>query len=169
MKNEPIDIRSKRLNEIVLKTNAMLNAAFRDMRDKKVEEATVTVKISVAIAEGVKDVDGKMHLCQKPVISCDIKKTVNHSEKSTTIIDTGDVELEEENGNFVLVPTIGSQVSMDELPDEQEPDGDAAYLEALAEEYPIEQEPDETEEEPGRVAPCGFADPIFFQQDTGKS
>lgn len=140
MKNEPIDIRSKRLNEIVLKTNAMLNAAFRDMRDKKVEEATVTVKISVAIAEDIKDVDGKMHLCQKPVISCDIKKTVNHSEKSTTIIDTGDVELEEENGNFVLVPTIGSQVSMDELPDEQEPDGDDELLASLAEEYGVDMD-----------------------------
>lgn len=157
MKNEPIDIRSKRLNEIVLKTNAMLNAAFRDMRDKKVEEATVTVKISVAIAEDIKDVDGKMHLCQKPVISCDIKKTVNHSEKSTTIIDTGDVELEEENGNFVLVPTIGSQVSMDELSDEQEPDEDAAYLEALAEEYPIEQEPGEPEEAPKKDEPHVYA------------
>lgn len=145
MKNEPIDIRSKRLNEIVLKTNAMLNAAFRDVRDKKVEEATVTVKISVAIAEGTKDVDGKMHLCQKPVISCDIKKTVNHSVKSTTIIDTGDVELEEENGNFVLVPTIGSQVTMDELPDGQdtdtpEVDADAVYLEELEKEYGVETE-----------------------------
>lgn len=169
MKHEVIDIRSKKLNDIVLQTNAMLNGAFWDMVDKKVEEATVTVKISVGIAESAKEVDGRIRLAQKPVISCDIKKTVNYSEKACVVVDTGDVELEEENGKFVLVPAVGSQVTMDELPDGQEPDEDAAYLESLAEEYPIEQEPDEPEEEPERVAPCGFADPIFFQQGTGES
>lgn len=163
MKNEPIDIRSKRLNEIVLKTNAMLNAAFRDMRDKKVEEATVTVKISVAIAEIYKEVDGEMHPCQKPVISCDIKKTVNHSERSTALINTGDVELEEDNGKFVLVPTIGSQVSMEEMQDDG---ADDALLADLAEEYGVDVET-ARDVVAGKVLGSGdIADPIYYKSST---
>lgn len=169
MKHEVIDIRSKKLNDIVLQTNAMLNGAFRDMVDKKVEEATVTVKISVGIAESAKEVDGRIRLAQKPVISCDIKKTVNYSEKACVVVDTGDVELEEENGKFVLVPAVGSQVTMDELPDEQEPDEDAAYLEALAEEYPIEQEPDEPEEEPKKDEPHVYAGLAYSELLMGES
>lgn len=93
-----------------------------------------------------------------PVISYKLQNSMKYVVSSAGVMDTGGMELEQNpDGSYVLAPAVGSQVTMDELPDEPETDEDAAYLEALAEEYPIEQEPDEPEEAPKKDEPHVYA------------
>lgn len=167
MKKQKLSLYSGIFAGMVQEVNQTLADAFDGMKAKQIEESTVTVKISLALTEKpVVQEDGRIKAVQVPVISYKLQNSMKYVVSSAGVMDTGGMELEQNpDGSYVLAPAAGSQVTMDE----QEPDEDAAYLESLAEEYPIEQEPDETEEEPERVAPCGFADPIFFQQDTGES
>ena len=167
MKKQKLSLYSGIFAGMVKEVNKTLADAFDGMKAKQIEESTVTVKISLALTEKpvVQD-DGRVKAVQVPVISYKLQNSMKYVVSSAGVMDTGGMELEQNpDGSYVLAPAVGSQVTMDE----QEPDGDEAYLEALAEEYPIEQEPDEPEEEPERVASCGFADPIFFQQGTGES
>ena len=167
MKKQKLSLYSGIFFGMVQEVNKTLADAFDGMKAKQIEESTVTVKISLALTEKpvVQD-DGRVKAVQVPVISYKLQNSMKYVVSSAGVMDTGGMELEQNpDGSYVLAPAAGSQVSMDE----QEPDEDAAYLEALAEEYPIEQEPVDTEEEPERVAPCGFADPILFQQGMGES
>ena len=167
MKKQKLSLYSGIFAGMVQEVNKTLADAFDGMKAKQIEESTVTVKISLALTEKpvVQD-DGRVKAVQVPVISYKLQNSMKYVVSSAGVMDTGGMELEQNpDGSYVLAPAVGSQVTMDE----QETDEDAAYLEALAEEYPIEQEPVDTEEEPERVAPCGFADPIFFQQGMGES
>lgn len=148
MKKQKLSLYSGIFAGMVQEVNQTLADAFDGMKTKQIEESTLTVKISLALTEKpvVQD-DGRVKAVQVPVISYKLQNSMKYVVSSAGVMDTGGMELEQNpDGSYVLTPAVGSQVTMDELPDGQEPD-----------------------EEPERVAPCGFADPIFFQQDTGES
>ena len=159
MKKQKLSLYSGIFAGMVQEVNQTLADAFDGMKAKQIEESTVTVKISLALTEKpvVQD-DGRVRAVQVPVISYKLQNSMKYVVSSAGVMDTGGMELEQNpDGSYVLSPSVGSQVTMDELPDEQEPDEDAAYLDALAEEYPIEQEPDEPEEEPKKDEPHVYA------------
>lgn len=167
MKKQKLSLYSGIFAGMVQEVNQTLADAFDGMKAKQIDESTVTVKISIALVENPVVQGGeRVRTAQVPVISYKLQNSMKYVVSSAGVMNTGGMELEQNpDGSYVLAPAVGSQVTMDE----QETDEDAAYLEALAEEYPIEKEPGDTEEEPERVAPCGFSDPIFFQQGTGES
>lgn len=167
MKKQKLSLYSGIFAGMVQEVNQTLADAFDGMKAKQIEESTVTVKISLALTEKpvVQDY-GRVRAVQVPVISYKLQNSMKYVVSSAGVMDTGGMELEQNpDGSYVLAPAVGSQVTMDE----QEPDEDAAYLEALAEEYPIEQEPDEPEEAPKKDEPHVYAGLAYSELLMGES
>lgn len=147
MKKQKLSLYSGIFAGMVQEVNQTLADAFDGMKAKQIEESTVTVKISLALTEkpAVQD-DGRIKAVQVPVISYKLQNSMKYVVSSAGVMDTGGMELEQNpDGSYVLAPAVGSQVTMDELPDGQEPDApevdaDAVYLEELEKEYGVETE-----------------------------
>lgn len=145
MKKQKLSLYSGIFSGMVQEVNDTLAAAFDGMKEKKIEESTVTVKISLALAEKpVVTEDGGLRAVAVPVISYKLQSAMKFVTSSAGVMDTGGMELEQAaDGTYVLSPAVGSQVTMDEM--EPETDTDAVYLEELEKEYGIE-EPDAEED-----------------------
>lgn len=129
------------------------------LRETGAEKATITVKINVSLdTREVVSADNTLRPAKVPVMDYKISNVVKLASNSADVVDTGNLEIHKLMEGYELRPAGVEQMSIDE------PDEDEEILAELAEEYGIEQEPDEPEREPERVAPCGFADPIFLQQ-----
>ena len=142
MKKQKLSLYSGIFAGMVQEVNQTLADAFDGMKAKQIEESTVTVKISLALIEKpvVQD-DGRVRAVQVPVISYKLQNSMKYVVSSAGVMDTGGMELEQNpDGSYVLAPSVGSQVTMDELPDEQEPDGDDELLASLAEEYGVDMD-----------------------------
>lgn len=141
MKKQKLSLYSGIFSGMVQEVNDTLAAAFDGMKEKKIEESTVTVKISLALTEKpvVAD-DGGLRAVQVPVISYKLQNAMKYVVSSAGVMDTGGMELETEpDGTYVLAPAVGSQVSMEEMQDDGA-DADDALLADLAEEYGVDME-----------------------------
>lgn len=142
MKKQKLSLYSGIFSGMVQEVNETLAAAFDGMKEKQIEESTVTVKISLALVEKpVATEDGGVRAVQVPVISYRLQNAMKYVVSSAGVMDTGGMELETEpDGSYVFAPAVDTQVAMDEFPDGQEPetDTDAVYLAALEEEYGID-------------------------------
>ena len=142
MKKQKLSLYSGIFAGMVQEVNQTLADAFDGMKEKQIEESTVTVKISLALTEKpvVQD-DGRVKAVQVPVISYKLQNAMKYVVSSAGVMDTGGMELEQNpDGSYVLAPAVGSQVTIDELPDGQEPDGDDELLASLAEEYGVDMD-----------------------------
>lgn len=148
MKEQKLSLYSGIFAGMVQEVNQTLADAFDGMKEKQIEESTVTVKISLALTEKpVVQEDGRIKAVAVPVISYKLQNAMKYVVSSAGVVYTGGMELEQNpDGSYVLAPAVGSQIGMDETPDEQEPtetdeeemDPDTVYLNELDREYGIE-------------------------------
>lgn len=142
MKKQKLSLYSGIFAGMVQEVNQTLADAFDGMKAKQIEESTVTVKISLVLAEKPVVQDGeRVRTVQVPVISYKLQNSMKYVVSSAGVMDTRGMELEQNpDGSYVLAPSAGSQVSIDELSDEQEPEGDDELLASLAEEYGVDMD-----------------------------
>ena len=140
MKKQKLSLYSGLFSGMVQEVNEKLSSAFAGMKEKQIEESTVTVKISLALAEKpVVTEDGGLRAVAVPVISYKLQSAMKFVTSSAGVMDTGGLELERAaDGTYVLSPAVGSQIGMEEA-DEPE-DADDALLAELAEEYGVDME-----------------------------
>jgi hypothetical protein len=132
------------------------------LRETGAEKATITVKINVSLDTiEVVSADNTMRPAKVPVMDYKISNLVKLASNSADVVDTGNLEIHKLVEGYELRPAGVEQMSMDDTDEDEE------ILAALAEEYPIpEAEEDEEAAPPAeKIAPMGFADPIFYKNE----
>lgn len=100
---------------MVAETNQMIADAIEGMRAKKIEESTVTLRISISLVDKpVEQEGGSIRVAVAPVIAYKLQNAMKCVVSSAAVVDTHGMELAQDtDGGYVFAPAAGAQLSMD--------------------------------------------------------
>lgn len=122
MKAEKISLYSRIFADMRDDLDEKITQAFSAMEDSKIADATISLKISLALQEhDAVDADGKLRIARVPVMAYKVQNSVKAVYAEAGVMDTAEMELVPDgSGGYVLKPIGNEQIDMMDMMEECE-------------------------------------------------
>lgn len=127
MKAEKISLYSRIFADMRDDLDEKITQAFSAMEDSKIADATISLKISLALQEhDAVDAEGKLRIARVPVMAYKVQNSVKAVYAEAGVMDTAEMELVPDgSGGYVLKPIGNEQIDMMDIMEEEESEEDA--------------------------------------------
>ena len=117
MKAQKISLYSRVFGDMRAELDEKITQAFSAMEDSKIADATITLKITLALVDhDALDAEGKLRVARVPVMSYKVQNSIKAVYAEAGVMDTAEMELiPDGNGGYVLKPIGNEQIDMMEI------------------------------------------------------
>ena len=117
MKAQKISLYSRVFGDMRAELDEKITQAFSAMEDSKIADATITLKITLALVDhDALDAEGNLRVARVPVMSYKVQNSIKAVYAEAGVMDTAKMELiSDGNGGYVLKPIGNEQINMIDL------------------------------------------------------